>query len=155
RRRRSAAGAGLLVLVVLVGIGVAPRAARADVGVDKSLASAYAGCESTLKGAGGDPGGLLPILNRPGVHVQIVPAGGDQTPEISLGKGNIIIFWDPDDRYPYAGTGGDADPCTSLYHEFYHASEDAQGGQDHSPCVTADGPSGLPVNEVKATRVQN
>jgi hypothetical protein len=67
----------------------------------------------------------------------------------------IIIFWDPTDHHAYAGGGGNADPCTTLYHEMYHGKEDLTGGQDHSPCVTAVGPSGLPTNEVNATRAQN
>jgi VWD domain-containing protein/NleD-like pathogen effector protein (putative zinc metallopeptidase) len=159
RRRRPPAGrAAVLALLLVAGLaGQAwyPRPARADIGVDSSLSGAYGDCLKIFQSPGGDPGGLLPILNGPGVHVQIQPAGGDQTHESAFGKDNIFIFWDPNDRHKYAGTGGNADPCTSLYHEMYHAGEDARGGQDHSPCVTADGPSGLPVNEVNATRVQN
>jgi hypothetical protein len=66
-----------------------------------------------------------------------------------------FIFWDPADTHQYFGTGGAADGCSSLYHEMYHAYDTNQGTIDHSECVTADGPSGIPVREVNATKAQN
>ena len=157
RRRRLGAGlAGALVLLSFVGLPVvAAPPAEATITVDPSLARAWNDCSATLHGSGGDPAGVLPTLEADGVSVRILPANGDITHEIAASPTDIIIFWDPEDRHPYAGSGGNADPCTTLYHEMYHGWEDARGGQDHSPCVTSAGPSGLPVNEVLATRAQN
>jgi hypothetical protein len=156
RSRRGAAGGAVVLLLLAAVVGVqawrAP-AAFATIAVDPSLQSAYNQCAPVFSMAGGDPANLLPTLNDPKSNVKIVPANGDQTHEISV-AGMIIIFWDPNDRHAYVG-GGNADPCTSLYHEMYHGKEDLTGGQDHSPCVTAAGPSGLPVNEVNATKAQN
>jgi len=165
RRRRGgpAGGAGgtaplaitLVVLAVASAWVVEPRPASAEIIVDPSLADAWAACSATLHGPGGDPGGILPTLEAPGVSVRLIPANGDVTHEGAISPTDIFVFWDPDDRHPYFGTGGNADPCTTLYHELFHGFEDARGGQDHSPCVTAAGPSGLPVNEVNASRAQN
>lgn len=148
-----------IIAVLLLAAAVAPligpaRAANATISVDPGLKDAYAACGPIFGRPGNDPGNLLPGLNAPGVSVQIVPANGDQTHEAAVDSKTIIIFWDPNDRHAYTG-GGNADPCTSLYHEFNHAHEDTTGGQDRSPCVTAKGNSAIPTNEVNATRVQN
>jgi hypothetical protein len=155
-RRRTARVAAGTVAILLAALAMqvgASRPAAATISVDPSLSGAYGPCGSTLTGPGGDPAGILPSLNNPSANVRIVPANGDQTHEISV-AGQIIIFWNQNDRHAYTG-GGNADPCTSLYHEMNHASDDLHGGQDHSECVTSAGPSGLPVNEVNATRAQN
>ncbi len=160
RRRRSRLGGGagkafLVFAALMFGDGASHRA-DAGFAVDPAVANAWAACSAVLHGPGGDPAGILPILEPPGVTVQILPAGAaDETHEGAISRTEIFVFWDPNDRHPYFGKGGNADPCTSLYHEFYHASEDARGTQDRSPCVTASGSSGIPVNEVRATRAQN
>ena len=164
RRRRARAAANLLLILALTIAGsiravVAAPPASADVSVSSDIASAWAPCASIFNGPNGDPAHIFPRLDGPNVHVRVINANGDQTHEGNFGGGQIIIFWNPNDHHQYAGTGGNADPCTSAYHEFYHAWEDAGGGQNHTECWT-NGPggpvdSGLPTNEVNATRAQN
>src|SRR5262249_16782876 len=147
----------VLALVAAAGaVALWARPAFATITVDPSLSSAYAQCGPLFNGAGGDPAGLFPIPNDPKNKGQIIPSNGHPTHKIHAirGGGQIIIFWNINDHHPYTG-GGNADPCSSLYHEMYHGKEDLTGGQDHSECVSAAGPSGLPVNEVNATKAQN
>ncbi len=157
RRRRRATPAAALVLIVLAGLlfaGAWPaRAAFATVTVDPSLAKDFAKCQGLYTSSGGDPASLFPILNDPKSNVKIVPSNGDQTHEISF-QGQVIIFWNTNDHHAYTG-GGNSEPCDALYHEAHHGKEDLTGGQDHSECVTSAGRSGLPINEVDATRAQN
>lgn len=159
RRRRRAAAGGTAALLLVAGMMLADsgyRPAHATITVDPSLSEAWAACSATLHGPGGDPAGILPTLEADGVSVQIIPAApGSPTGEGAASPTQLFVYWDTGDTHAYHGTGGNADPCTSLYHELYHAWEDANGGQDTAPCVTADGPSGLPINEVNATRAQN
>jgi von Willebrand factor type D domain len=163
RRRRSGRGpragtgaaAALLIVTAMVVLTSKATPARADIDVDPSLQGAWDSCSTIFHGQGGDPAEILPTLEGSGTTVRIVPANGDITHEGAASPTQIFVFWDIDDHHKYFGSGGEADPCTSLYHELYHAWEDATGGQDHTPCVGPTGPSGLPVNEVTATRAQN
>jgi hypothetical protein len=143
-RRSAAAGAAALLLLALVGALVwTARPAAATITPDPSLSSAFSACG----GFNGDPAGILPSLNDPSHHIQIV--AGDQTSEVQI-PGVIIIYWNLNDHHPYFG-GGSADPCSALYHEMFHAWQDLHGGQDHSDCYTKDGrDTGIPVNEVQA-----
>ena len=160
RRRRAAAGtaggiATALLVVLVLPATLAPRPAAAVIDVHDSLAGDWAACQATLGMAGGDPAGILPGLSGPGVTVHIIPANGDETHHSAVSQDEHFVFWNPDDDHPYFGTGGSADGCSSLYHELYHAHDTHQGTIDHTECVTAAGPSGIPVREVQATRAQN
>jgi von Willebrand factor type D domain len=156
RASRSVAAGVLALLVGAVGLAEDGRArAYADVSVDPVLTGAWDSCSTTFHSPGGDPAEILPTLEEHGTSVRIMTANGDVTHEGAIGPDQIFIFWDIDDHHKYVGSGGEADPCTSLYHEMYHAWEDATGGQDRATCVGPDGPSPLPVNEVNATRAQN
>ncbi len=157
QRRQVGPGAATVLVLAAIVLTLLGRAApaRADIDVSPPLSGAWASCSTIFHGPGGDPAEILPTLEAGGTTVQIIPAGGDITHEGATSPSQIFIFWDIDDHHKYFGSGGEADPCTSLYHEMYHAWEDATGGQDHSPCVGPNGPSGLPVNEVTATRAQN
>lgn len=165
RKHRGSAATKAIVILALVAAGVlhstaAAPSASAAVSVDPALADAYSKCSGIFTGAGGDPSGILPTINAPSADVQIRPTGKkDQTHEISVKNGPIIIFWNPADSHPYVG-GGNADPCTPLYHEMDHGYQDLHGGQDTSDCWYT-GPDGKPWNsqipaaEVQATREQN
>jgi hypothetical protein len=160
RRRRARAGtagalAGALLVVLVAPATLAPRPAAAEFDVPDSLADDWAACLANLSMAGGDPAGILPVLAAPGVTIHIVPSNGDETHHSGVSPDEHFVFWDPDDNHPYFGTGGNADGCSSLYHELYHAYDTNQGTIDHSECVTASGPTGIPVREVAATRAQN
>jgi hypothetical protein len=124
-----------------------------------SVAAAWAKCSKVYSAPGGDPSDIFPTLNAAGNNVQIIPSNGDQTHEIQVPGGGVIIFWDPADNHPYVG-GGNAEACSTLYHELVHAYQDLTGGQNHAMCWTP-GPngtlvnSGIPANEVEATQEQN
>jgi hypothetical protein len=159
RRSRSAATAtGLaaaLLVVLLAPAALTPRPATAVINVPDSLADDWAACQATFSMAGGDPAGILPGLNGPDVTIHIVPADGDETHHSAASKDEHFVFWDPDDDHTYFGSGGKATGCDSLYHELFHAHDTQQETIDHSECVSADGPSGIPISEVNATRAQN
>ncbi|GAB4053330.1 hypothetical protein GCM10028775_38370 [Catellatospora paridis] len=146
-------GAVVLALVVALGaVGVPTRAAYAEIIVtDPELAGAWAACSAILHGPGGDPAGILPALEAPGVTVSIIRAQPGDTHEGALDKNNILVFWDPDDHHAYFGTGGSADPCDALYHEFHHGYQHNQGTYSREDCAG----SGIPTTEVMATRAQN
>ncbi|MBV1853826.1 M91 family zinc metallopeptidase [Catellatospora tritici] len=157
RRRRGAAVAALLLLAALGAPGWQPRAAEAVVQVaDPALQGAYDSCIATLQQPGHDPAGILPTLLGPGVTVILEAPTDGVTHEGGASTSLMIIYWNPDDRHAYVGSGGTADPCTSLYHEMYHAYEDSRGGQDHHECITAgEHHTSIGINEVNATRAQN
>ncbi|MBB5873506.1 hypothetical protein F4553_006940 [Allocatelliglobosispora scoriae] len=158
RRRRRAAAAAVLILLAALSVPVAQaRPAHARVVINNpSLQAPYDACLATLQQPGHDPAGILDTILGPGVTVTLeVPTDG-VTHEGGLSRSEMFIFWNADDRSPYFGGGGNADPCTSLYHEMFHAWEDSQGIQDHHECITADGRhTGIGINEVHATEAQN
>jgi hypothetical protein len=146
-------GAVVLALVVALGAVAAPgRPAYAEIIVtDPELADAWAACSAILHAPGGDPAGILPALEAPGVTVSIIRAQPGDTHEGALDRNNILVFWDPEDRHAYFGSGGNADPCDSIYHEFHHGWQHNQGTYSREDCAG----SGIPATEVMATRAQN
>ncbi|RKE07261.1 von Willebrand factor type D domain-containing protein [Catellatospora citrea] len=155
-RSGGAAGVGgavvLALLVALGAVAVPARPAHAEIIVtDPELAAAWAACSAVLHGPGGDPAGILPALEAPGVTVSIIRAQPGDTHEGALDRNNILVFWDTEDRHAYYGTGGNADPCDALYHEFHHAHQHHQGTYSREDCAG----SGIPTTEVMATRAQN
>lgn len=146
--------AALLVLGVVVGVCVATsQKASAEVVVAPELQAAYAACSGTLEANRDITGPVLNVLNAAGVRVQIVATrGGSETTGRRDGSNEIFtIYWNPNDRHPYAGTGGAADPCTSLYHEMYHVLDMHNGTFNRNDCAG----SGIETKEVMATRAQN
>jgi hypothetical protein len=158
RRRRAAAAAVLVPLVVLVGFAVPERPAHADITVtDPSLQQAFDDCMDVFSQPGHDPAGVLPVLNRDGVNLQVQrPTTRGDDHAVALDANNIWIFWDPERPFVYFGSGGAADPCSTLYHEFHHGYQHATNSYNHDPCRTSD-PQGrtLPRTEVLATHAQN
>ncbi|MFC7247205.1 VWD domain-containing protein [Catellatospora aurea] len=146
-------GAVVLALVVALGaVAVPGRPAYAEIIVtDPELADAWAACSAILHAPGGDPAGILPALEAPGVTVSIIRAQPGDTHEGALDRNNILVFWDPEDRHAYFGSGGNADPCDSIYHEFHHGWQHNQGTYSREDCAG----SGIPATEVMATRAQN
>ncbi|GHJ44001.1 hypothetical protein Cs7R123_13430 [Catellatospora sp. TT07R-123] len=159
RRRRGAAAATLIVLAVLSAPGWSQQPAEAVVVIrDPSIQAAYDGCIGVLQQPGHDPAGILPTVLGDGVTVTIFPTSGSNH-EGGSSTSEMYIFWNPDDRHTYEGAGGSADPCTTLYHELFHAWEDSQGEhgiQDLHECITPSGKhTGIGINEVHATQAQN
>jgi hypothetical protein len=161
RRRKGRAAAVVLILLAagLIHAAAAAPPASATVTATGSVAAAWAKCSKVYSAPGGDPSDIFPTLNAAGNNVQIIPSNGDQTHEIQVPGSGVIIFWDPADNHPYVG-GGNAEACSTLYHELVHAYQDLTGGQNHAMCWTP-GPngtlvnSGIPANEVEATQEQN
>jgi hypothetical protein len=158
RRRRATAAAVLLPLVVLVGFAAWERPAHADITVtDPSLQQAFDDCMGVFGQPGHDPAGILPVLNKDGVNVQVQrPTTSGDDHAAALNANNIWIFWDPERPHRYFGSGGAADPCSTLYHEAHHAYQHATGSYNHDPCRTSDSEGRtLPRTEVLATHAQN
>lgn len=159
KRRRQAAGATAVGAVLLVlGIasmlgGPAPRA-HADVVVPPGMQSSFDSCMAIFEANRDITGPALDILNDPRNHIEIVrTSGGSDMTGIRNSSGglDITIYWNPDDRHPYAGTGGNADMCTPLYHELSHAVDMHNGTFTRDDCAG----SGIETKEVVATRAQN
>lgn len=161
RRRKPKLGAKttttkavLLFLVVGMTMSlVLPRQAHASVTVSPGLQSAFDTCMGTLRANRDITGPVLDALDAAGVHVEIVPtSGGSETTGYRAGSDeNFTIYWNPTDTHAYAGTGGSADPCTSLYHEMYHVLDMHNGTFSRADCAG----SGIETKEVMATRAQN
>jgi hypothetical protein len=155
-RRRRAGAAAVVVLFSIAVVLWHPDEARADYTVDSDLQSAFDACMAIFREPGNDPAGILPALDDPDVNIQIIETNGDITHTNVLGRDHSIIYWDPEDRHRYHGSGGNADPCTSLYHEMHHAYQGTQGTWSRDLCATSD-PRGrtLEKTEVLATHAQN
>lgn len=154
RRRPGAAAAVIAVLLLMIALG-RPVPADAHVTIsDPSLQGPYNDCLAILQQPGHDPAGILPTILGRGFEVLLVVPSDGVTHE-GGGPGLAAIYWNINDRHAYVG-GGNADPCTSLYHEMFHAFEDSQGIQDMHECITAgEYHTGIGINEVRATQAQN
>jgi hypothetical protein len=156
RRRklsRSAAAGVLFIAAGIAGLLYAPaEQAHAEIVVPPGMQSQFDSCMATFESNRDITGPALDIINDPANHVEIIltSGGSDMTasrnPDGSL---SIRIYWNPNDRHPYAGTGGNADMCTPLYHEMYHAFDMYNGTFSRDDC------GGIEAKEVAATRAQN
>ncbi len=158
RRKRNAAAAVAVLMVAALGLAAQQRPAHATItNVDASTQAAFDECMSVLRQPGNDPAGILPALDAAGVSVTVQrPDTPGDTHEAALNPTTIFIFWDPDDRHRYHGSGGNVDPCSALYHELHHGWQHNQGSYSMAPCATTDaGGRTLPQTEVAATHAQN
>ncbi len=158
KRRGPVAGAAALILAMALGISAPGEPAHATItNTDTTLQGAFDSCMSTLRQPGNDPSGILPALDAAGVTITIHRPdhpGDDHTTALSPER--IFIFWDPDTPHTYHGGGGAADPCTTLYHELYHAWQHNQHTYSRDECATSDGEGRtLERSEVEATHAQN
>jgi VWD domain-containing protein len=154
----SSTAVGLVILAMLATAGaVFGSTGRADASfsVGGLVQPAFKDCQNRFLLAGGDPMGILPLLDQKkfSVTVQYDPTNGEST----VNSTTVLITWDPFAKYTYDGTGGAYDPCSALYHELYHAWEDLSGlHQDYHECWTREeGRTGISIKEVNATRAQN
>jgi hypothetical protein len=159
KRRRKAAGAtaaGALLLVAgIAGLlgGPAPQA-HADIVVPPGMQSSFDSCMGIFEANRDITGPALDLLNDPRNHIEIVlTSGGSDMTGVRNSSGglDITIYWNPDDRHPYAGTGGNADMCTPLYHELSHGVDMRNNTFTRDDCAG----SGIETKEVVATRAQN
>lgn len=151
-KRKHKTTASVAVLCLVVGAVMwhqAPRA-LADISVPASVQSAFDTCMATLNANRDLTGPVLDVINDPANHIIIVPITGTGS-DMTGYDHTFTIYWNPNDHHPYAGTGGNADPCTTLYHEMYHAYDMSHGTFSRDDCAG----SGIETKEVMATRAQN
>jgi hypothetical protein len=146
--------APVVAAVILLGIGIvaihqAPRA-HADISVPPSAQAAFDTCMGVLNANRDITGPILDVINDPANHIIIVPISGTGS-DMTGYDHTFTIYWNQDDHHPYAGTGGNADPCTTLFHEMYHAYDMSRGTFSRTNCAG----SGIETKEVMATRAQN
>jgi hypothetical protein len=158
RRSRAAAVVTALIVVSVLQAIATPRDAAADLEISPALAAAYGECAKAFTSPGGDPAGLFDVLNEPGVYVGIFPPTPHEDGHLNHtthgARGVSIISWYPV-PHPNPGPRDPDNVCGVLYHELFHAVANAKGPIDRSECVTADGPSGVPVSEVLAMEAEN
>lgn len=149
KRKVAAPVKAAAILIALVGAISFAAPASADIVVPPDMRADFDACMNTFNANRDITGPVLDVINNPANHIEIVytTSGSDMT-----GYGNTYtIYWNPDDRHAYAGTGGNADPCTSLYHEMYHALDLNNRTFSRDDCAG----SGIETKEVMATRAQN
>lgn len=145
------------VVSVLLALGMcgllSPAPASATVTVPPEMQGAFDTCMATLEANRDITGPVLDAINNPANHIEIVATtGGSETTGYRTPTGaNFTIYWNPNHRGAYAGTGGNADPCTSLYHEMFHVLDMHNGTFSRDDCAG----SGIETKEVMATRAQN
>ncbi len=158
RRRRTAVAAVLLVLAPLAAVSwEAPPAGATIKNIADGLQDDYDNCMAIFAQPGHDPANLLDRLQKPDARVTVEETdvvGDDHTTQWA--DGSIHIYWDPDHPHTYFGGGGIEDPCSTLYHELYHASRLADGTLSRDDCATGDRQGRtLERRHVDATHAQN
>lgn len=164
RRRGSSAGAVLLVIATTAALLIvtehpANAALRIGPAADPSFAPAASVCMERFAEVGGDPAGLLPLINSPDSPViRIVPAENVNRQRFSSARDGrpATIFWSSFDTLevdPKTPTepAVRSEPCEALYHELSHAFHELRDDVDPSIC----GKSGLQVEEVRAVFNEN
>lgn len=177
-RGRGGVAAALVLACLVTGLVVGNPPARAEVSVGGApnefigTQLALGGCMKIFNSPGGDPAGLLPVVNaKPGPNIKVRPRrSGDKTDSHVVGKdGNEVIYWDHDDKKTMLDPGGLTpshpgtltDPCAELYHELAHAKDyntsAAPKHTDKRPCdhlfiETTEAAATLAENQYRASR---
>ncbi|GHJ43933.1 hypothetical protein Cs7R123_12750 [Catellatospora sp. TT07R-123] len=163
-RRRRRPGAAAVVLLLLAGAVVVswpPSGAHAFVVPDKSLENDWAECRTYFQQPGHDPMGIMPTILAPDFKVElrrVSPAPNDPLPTRTdaISPNWVLLMWDPNDHHKFVGKGGEANKCSSLYHELFHAYEHHKRTFSYHQCVTKEeGATGLSIAEVRATLAEN
>jgi hypothetical protein len=151
RKHRAAKPTTTALLLLAFGFGawlLAPST-YADITVPPDMQATFDGCMSTFNANRDITGPVLDVINNPDNHITIVRTSGGS--DMTGYDHTFTIYWNPSDHHPYEGTGGNADPCTTLYHEMYHAFDMSNGTFSRNNCAG----SGIETKEVMATRAQN
>ena len=146
-----------------------PKSVR-DTAIGRAFSSDLANCLSQFRAPGGDPDAILPTLDNPQFPIVLEPtrSPGSSTipypqgsrlapngiPTIYGGSGQpvgSVIQWNPFDVSPYIGSTVLRDPCASLYHELYHAYQNATASTDNRNFPRTK----IPTREVLAVRAEN
>lgn len=133
-------------------LGIQSQPAQARVTVPPSVQAEWDSCLGTLRANSDITGPILNLIDNPDVNIIIDPVDSGGTEASSpWPDGSYHVDWDLNDRHRYAGTGGNADPCTSMYHELYHILDMENRTFSRDDCAG----SGIETKEVMATRAQN
>lgn len=147
-----------------------PATIRLFPGYTTAFQAAVGDCINQFRAPGGDPDNILPTLLDKSVTVFVGstnesrnytlawPLGDKNRPngvsKASGGSGEptgSVIGWNPNNLEPYTGTDVARDPCASLYHEFFHAYQNAHGTTDRRQYDD----SHIPTREVHGVRAEN
>lgn len=152
RRKKPPVVAMLAIVATAALLGVQSQPAQARVTVPPSVQAEWDSCVGTLRANSDITGPILNLIDNPDVNIIIdaVDRGGTEASS-PWPDGSYHIDWNVNDRHPYAGTGGNADPCTSMYHELYHILDMENRTFSRDDCAG----SGIETKEVMATRAQN
>ena len=152
RRRKPPVVAMLAILATAALLSIQSQPAQARVTVPPSVQAEWDSCLGTLRANSDITGPILNLIDNPGVNIIIDPVDRGGTEASSpWPDGSYHIDWNVNDRHRYAGTGGNADPCTSMYHELYHILDMENRTFSRDDCAG----SGIETKEVMATRAQN
>jgi len=156
RRRRRVVTAGVVLLLALTGaVGATSTRAGADIIPTNDVKAEWEKCLMLYAQPGNDPSGIINKLRQSSIKINI-DLTTIQSAYVPTGTTTVFIHWylnHPEEYEP----GVPRTNCDTLYHELYHAWEDAYGkGIDYHECITdADGRTGISIKEVNATRAQN
>ena len=144
----------IAVLVAISGLatlGLFSQPVYAQVTVPDSVRGNWDACMATLEANRDITGPILDIINNPSIRIIIDPRSTGGASMAAWPDGTYHIDWNVNDRHAYAGTGGNADPCTSIYHELYHILDMENRTFSRDDCAG----SGIEIKEVMAVRAQN
>lgn len=152
RRKKKPVAAMVLVLGVVALLGLQTQPVQARITVPPSAQADWDTCLGTLRANADITGPILNLIDNPAMNIIIEHTNSGGTEAGSRWPdGSYHVYWNTGDRHPYAGTGGNADPCTSIYHELYHILDMENGTFSRDDCAG----SGIETKEVMATRAQN
>lgn len=151
KRRHSSVAAAVIIAGSLGLFWYSAPQARAFFEVPEAARAQFNECMATLEANRDITGPVLDAANDPSNRIEIVIVSDAGSETARYGSDYYRIYWDSTDTHPHWGTGGNADPCTSLYHELYHVLDYERGTFSRTPC----GSSRLETKEVMATRAQN
>jgi hypothetical protein len=152
RKKKPSVVAMLAIMATVTLLGMQSQPAQARVTVPPSVQAEWDSCMGTLRANSDITGPILNLIDNPDVNIIIDPVDRGGTEASSpWPDGSYHIDWNVNDRHRYAGTGGNADPCTSMYHELYHILDMENRTFSRDDCAG----SGIETKEVMATRAQN
>ncbi|RZS34250.1 NleD-like pathogen effector protein (putative zinc metallopeptidase) [Herbihabitans rhizosphaerae] len=121
------------------------------------------GCIRSFKAedGSGDPSGIIPWLESLPQQIDIWKYDGQRSETVGEsaadaqnGKGtNSGVAWNPYESAPYLGGVAPQD-CSELYHELFHAYQNARGQSRAGSCTAKDGKE-VPLSELDATNAEN
>lgn len=150
-RKKKPVVAAIAVFGGLVVMGVANQPVYARVTVPDSVRASWDSCVASMRANSDITGPILALIDDPAVTIIIDPVSRGGAEMLAWPDGTFHIEWNINDHHAYYGTGGNADPCSSIYHELYHIMDMRNGTFSRDYCAG----SRLEIKETMATRAQN